>query len=289
MIGNKNLHRRNFCAKWIPFAILLVFSVVWLIPFVWAFGTSLKTEYDIANHPAGLLPTWGQWTFEKYSGLLWGEYAEVYPVARWLLNSVIVAVSSTVLSVIFAAMAAYALVFFDFKAKKFVISLFLVSMMIPGIINLIPLYVIVRDFDMGGSIVGLIIPSLANVFGMIVIRSFFSGIPKDLTEAAELDGASKMCTFWKIIVPLGKNAIIVVALFAFMGSWNDFLFPQLVLANADLDRLTLAVGLTIMSSTSGNDIGGRLAAAFISMVPVLIFFICTQNKLMDGINTTGIK
>ena len=289
MIGKKNLHRRNLLAKWIPFAVLLVFSVIWLIPFVWAFGTSLKTEYDIANHPAGLLPSWGQWTFEKYSGLLWGEYADVYPVARWLLNSVLVAVSSTVLSVMFAAMAAYALVFFDFKAKKLVISLFLVSMMIPGIINLIPLYVLVRDFDMGGSIVGLIIPSLANVFGMIVIRSFFSGIPKELIEAAELDGASQMRTFWKIIIPLGKNAIIVVALFAFMGSWNDFLFPQLVLANADLDKLTLAVGLTIMSSTSGNDIGGRLAAAFISMVPVLIFFICTQNKLMDGINTTGIK
>ena len=97
MIGKKNLHRRNLLAKWIPFAVLLVFSVIWLIPFVWAFGTSLKTEYDIANHPAGLLPSWGQWTFEKYSGLLWGEYADVYPVARWLLNSVLVAVSSTVL------------------------------------------------------------------------------------------------------------------------------------------------------------------------------------------------
>ena len=97
MIGKKNLHRRNLLAKWIPFAVLLVFSVIWLIPFVWAFGTSLKTEYDIANHPAGLLPSWGQWTFEKYSGLLWGEYADVYPVARWLLNSVIDAVSSTVL------------------------------------------------------------------------------------------------------------------------------------------------------------------------------------------------
>lgn len=281
MKGAKYIKRR----KMIAFVILLVICMVWLLPLLWGIGTSFKTNAEIQNNPIGIIPK--EWTLDHYRSLL-GK--PDMPVLRWMWNSLLIAVMHTGLYLVFASLAAYAFGVLEFKARDKIFWLLLCTTMIPTVINLVPLISMMIAFDWFSKWISLIVPGLGGVFGMFLMRQFFLGIPKELVECAKLEGLGGMGVFFKICLPLSKSALIVAGLFAFMGSWNDYLWPQVMLmAETDPNKWTLPVGLAKLSGTYNYDYGLSMAAAVLSIVPVVVVYMCTQKYIIEGVSRTGIK
>lgn len=281
MKGAKYIKRR----KAIAFVILLVASALWLLPLLWGIGTSFKTPAEIQNNPIGIIPS--EWTFEHYKNLL-GK-ADM-PVMRWMLNSLLIAVMHTGLYLIVASLAAYAFGVLNFKGRDKIFWLLLGTTMIPSVINLVPLISMMITFQWFSRWISLIVPGLGGVFGMFLMRQFFLGIPKELIESAKLDGLGGFGVFTKICLPLSKSALIVAGLFAFMGSWNDYLWPQIMLmAETDPNKWTLPVGLAKLSGTYNYDYGLSMAAAVLSIIPVVIVYVFVQKYIIEGVSRTGIK
>lgn len=270
--------------KTVAFIILFITCILWVLPIVWGISTSLKTAEDIAQNPIGLLPK--QITF--------GHYIELFtkpdtPIMKWMLNSAIIAFIHTFLYLVIASLAAYAFGILRFKGRDKIFWIILSTSMIPAVINLVPLLTMMIDLNWFGRWLAVIFPGLGGVFGMFLLRQFFLGIPKELIEAAKIDGLGNVGIFTKIVLPLSKSALLVTGLFSFMGNWNDYLWPQVSLMSADVKMLTLPVGLSKISGTYNYDYGLTMAAAIISIIPVIIVYAFTQDKIIEGVSRTGIK
>jgi multiple sugar transport system permease protein len=161
--------------------------------------------------------------------------------------------------------------------------------MIPTVINLVPLITMTIDFGWFGSWLSLIIPGLGGVFGLFLLRQFFLGIPYELIESAKIDGLNNFGIFLKIVLPLSKSALLVAALFAFMGNWNDYLWPLIQFSGVDANMWTLPVGLSKIAGTYNYDYGLTMAAAILAIVPVVIVYAILQDKIIEGVARTGIK
>lgn len=276
--------------KRIAFWILLVLAIIWLIPLVWALATSFKSTSEITTNVLGLIPLHP--TLDNYRDLF--SQSDVYPIFRWLANSALIAGSYTLIYLVIAAMAAYAFSVMKWKYRNLVFGILIGTMMIPSVVNLIPLFSMVINFGWLNSGVtsylAMIFPGLGGVFGLFIIRQFFLGVPKEVIESAKIDGLGHWGIFFHIVLPLGKSALMVAALFAFMGSWNDYLWPSLVAAVVrDPNFYTLQVGLATMQSSNNYAYGEVMAAAVISIVPVMIVYLFVQDKIIEGVSQTGIK
>ncbi|MBN2504374.1 MAG: carbohydrate ABC transporter permease [Bacilli bacterium] len=270
--------------KRVSFVILLVVSILWVVPIVWGFSTSFKTDNDIARNPISLIP----------ETLSLQNYTELFtkvdtPVMRWMLNSFLIASSHTILYLVVASMAAYAFSVLKWKHKERLFWLVLSTTMIPAVINLVPLITMMIDTGWFGTWYALIIPGLGGVFGMFLLRQFFLGIPSELIDSAKIDGLGTFGIFSRIVMPLSKSAFLVTGLFAFLGSWNDYLWPLIVMTPADVSMQTLPVGLSKIASTYNYDYGLTMAAAILSIIPVIIVYAFTQDKIIEGVSRTGIK
>lgn len=270
--------------KRISFVILLIVSFIFMIPLVWAFATSLKSIDDITYHITSLIPY--NPTFENYL-ILFND--ESMPIFKWLGNSAFVAITHTGLYLVFASMAGYAFGVLQWKLRDKIFWLLLMTMMIPNIINIIPLFTMIVDLQWFQKLISLIVPGLGGVFGLFIIRSFFLGIPKELIEAGEVDGLNKIQILIHIVLPLGKSSLMVAGLFAFLGSWNDYLWPTLALAGTEVENYTLPVGLSLLQGNNNYLIGLTMAAAVTSIIPVIIVYCFTQDKIIEGVSRTGIK
>jgi len=270
---------------------LALLAAIWIIPIIWALGASFKP--DLYTDTESLFPTAGNFTWEHYEYLITGEE---FPVLRWILNSFIVATISTVLYLIVVAFAAYALVFIDFKFKNLIFNIILASMMVPGIVTFIPMYNLMDSLGWAGAadatyFFSLIFPGLGGVFGLFLIRSFFLNIPKELIESCKVDGSNNFQIFFRVILPIGKSAIFVAAIFAFLGNWNDFMWPQQMSIGVQMfqpELLTLPVGLAKLSGAKTGDVS-PLAGAVISAIPVMIVYCFSQKYIIDGVSRSGIK
>lgn len=271
--------------KRVAFVILLLLSIVWVLPLIWGFSTSIKPNIEISENVLSLIPK--NPTFKNYQELF--TNMDQYPILLWLKNSAVVAVTHTVLYLILISLAGYAFAILQWRGRDFVFWLLLTTMMIPNVINLVPLFTMINQFNWFNSFWALIVPGLGGVFGLFIVRSFFLGIPKDLVESAQMDGASHLRIFSTIILPLGKSSLMVAGLFAFMGNWNDYLWPTLVMFGADIEKLTLPSGLSLLQSNTGYDYGLTMAAAIISIIPVIIVYCFVQDKIIEGVSRTGIK
>jgi multiple sugar transport system permease protein len=270
--------------KRISFAILSFVSFLWIIPLIWGLATSLKTDNDIAMNPTSLIPK--TFTLESYRDL----FTKIdTPVMRWMFNSFIIAVSHTLLYLIVASLAAYAFSVLKWKNKERLFWLVLSTTMIPAVINLVPLITMMIDFNWFGSWLSLIIPGLGGVFGMFLLRQFFLGIPSELIDSGKIDGLGAFGIFTRIVLPLAKSAFLVTGLFAFLGSWNDYLWPLIVMSSENVTMQTLPVGLSKIASTYNYDYGLSMAAAILSIIPVVIVYAFTQDKIIEGVSRTGIK
>jgi multiple sugar transport system permease protein len=247
-------------------------------------STSLKGRAEVFAFPPTFIP----------EILRWDNYSKVFstfPFFSYMRNTAVVAISITLIQLLVSATAAYAFARMEFKGRTALFFLYLGTMMVPGQVTLIPAYIMMTDkfLALKGSLMALILPGgLGGVaFGTFMLRQFMLGIPKELEEAAIMDGASPFLIFYKIILPLSKPALATLAVFTFMGSWNDFLWPLLMLDKPELQTLT--VGLATLQTRWGTRWPEMMAGSLVSIIPILIITLLAQRYFIRGIVVSGLK
>lgn len=264
-------------------AAMLLGAAVMLGPTLWMISTSLKPEWAVLKADPNWLPHPA--TLANYISLF--TQAEDFPVFRWLANSLFVSFSVTGLVLLVASTAAYAFARLEFRGRDFLFMVVVATMIIPAQITLIPVFLIVQKLGWFNSYLGLIVPGLAGGFGVFLLRQFFLSIPVELEEAAYLDGAGSLAIYWHIILPLAKPALAALAIFTFIGSWNDFAWP-LIITN-DVAMRTLPIGIMIFQGRYTLEYGLTMAAAVVCTLPIILAFLCFQKRITEGIAMTGIK
>jgi multiple sugar transport system permease protein len=262
------------------FLVLLLVSLVVLIPFIWTLLTSLKVETDIVRYPPQLFPR--SFTFQHYVDI-WHRI----PFARLFLNTVIFAGGVTLISLTFDAMTAYALARLEFPGRNILFIAVLVTMMLPFQVTLIPIFSLLSDLNWINTYQGLIIPRATNAFGIFFLRQFFLSIPRDLEDAARVDGASEFRIFGQVILPLAVPALLTLGLFHFMYNWNDLLWPLVVTTQTSME--TLPAGLALFMGEHVVEYGLLMAGSILALLPMIILFLMIQRKFVEGIATTGFK
>ncbi|MDP9143190.1 MAG: carbohydrate ABC transporter permease [Actinomycetota bacterium] len=261
--------------------VLAVVGVALLMfPMYWVLRVSLASTSELSTLPVPLWPQ--EWLWENYVNP-WREH----PFGRWLWNSVVIAALSVVLTVAINLCAGYAFAKLRFPGRNLLFLLILSTLMVPVQVIMIPQFQIVVDLNLLNTTGGVVIPRLAEAFGLFMARQFFMAIPDELLDAAKCDGAGHIRTFWKIVLPLSKPLIAVLVIFTFMWRWNEFVWPLIVLT--DPNSYTLPVGLQFLIGQFSTNFGPLLAMSFLSMVPMLIVFAIFQRYFVEGVARTGIK
>ena len=230
------------------------------------------------------------YTFGEVFLNFWQNYADAWnaaPFGRYYFNTVFVAIVTTVLEIIFAAMAAFAFAKMEFFGKKFIFSLFLATMMVPGEVLLVPNFITLTNLGWVDTYYALIVPWVVSVFAIFLLRQHFMTIPDELYDAAKIDGMNKWKFLWGVMVPLSKPAIITGALLKFVGSWNSFLWVLIITKSPEYR--TLPVGLQNFSSATGTEYNLLMSAATFSIIPVVVLFLVTQKYFIAGISRSGLK
>lgn len=271
-----NPHRRLAFSRHV---ILIIGAGFVVVPFLWMFTTSLQTRAETYTNTS-ILPT--SWHWENYLHA-W----EAAPFGQYYLNSIIMAVGIVTGHLVLDALAAYAFARLDFPFKNAIFVILLAALMIPTFVTIIPAYAIVADLGWIDSYAGLIVPRLADVFGIILLRQYFASIPMELEEAARIDGCSRIGTFFRIIVPLSTPAFATLAIFSFLFAWNDFLWPLLV-TNTDEVR-TIQIGLASFVGRYGTSWNYLMAGTLTATIPSIVVFLFFQRALVRGIASTGLK
>ncbi|WP_035797576.1 carbohydrate ABC transporter permease [Butyrivibrio sp. MB2005] len=272
--------------KIFAFICLLLVAIVMLVPMLWIFISSFKVESEVIQ-AGGFLFFPKTWTLQNFREILdFGN--KQLPVYNWFVNSFVVSGLHTILAVILYSLSAYAYAKLKFKGRDFIFISMMFLSSFPAITNIIPMYKIMHNLHWLNHLVSLIIPGLAGVYNIFLIRQFIIGIPDSLLESARIDGANEFFIYRHIIVPCCKPILIAVGLFTFTGSWNDFLWPSIAINN--LDRLTLTAGLQLAKGVYGNKIAQMSAIATIAIVPMIILYMFTQKYFVKGINiSSGVK
>ncbi len=260
-------------------AVLILGSVAVVVPFLWMFTTSLQTKAETYTNTS-VLPT--SWHWENYAHA-WASA----PFAQYYLNSAIMAAGIVAGHLVFDALAAYAFARLRFPLKNAIFVVLLAGLMVPTFVTIIPAYAIVADLRWIDSQAALIVPRLADVFGIVLLRQYFATIPVELEEAARIDGCSRVSIFVRIIVPLAKPAFATLAIFGFLFAWNDFLWPLLV-TNSD-DARTIQMGLQAFVGRYGTSWNYLMAGTLTATVPSIVVFLFFQRALIRGIASTGLK
>lgn len=282
--------KRGSLARLIVYSILITIAFIYLMPLVWMLATSFKTQSEASRGTFALLPDNPSAIFQNatdnYSAV-WNDPVVRFPL--YLRNTLIIAGLSVVGMTFSSAIVAYGFARLEWRGKKALFALVLATMMIPFPVIMGPMFLLFSWIGWIGSLKPLWVPAFfAGAFNVFMLRQFFMGIPKDLDEAARIDGCSNWGIFWRIIVPLSKPALAVVALFHFVFVWNDFLAPLIFLRNQD--QFTLALGLQLYQSKAGQTPWNHLMAASTLVIgPVLVLFIIAQGALVKSVATTGIK
>ncbi|MBS4200498.1 carbohydrate ABC transporter permease [Bacillus sp. FJAT-49732] len=260
--------------------ISMVAAIFFVIPIIWMLFVSLKPEgIGVSNVIGWFIPPY---TIENYNHVLFDT-----PVLRWLWNSLIVALISTALTLFVTSLAAFAISKMQFRYKSIIYVFFLAGLMVPGEATIIPLYQIVKDMDLLDTYTGLIIPGIASPLGVIILKSFFDGVPHELIESAKMDGCSLVRIYLNIVLPLAKPALAAIGIFTFIGSWNNFLWPFLAIMSEDL--FTLPVGIPQFNSVYSVDYVLPMTVNAVASIPVIIAFLIFEKQIVRGISFTGIK
>jgi len=261
-------------------SVLVVFAAIWLIPLLWALITSLKTEADVTNNPTSWWPH--EWSVGAYQSLL-----SQGNILTWYLNSFMVSAITVVLTVIVTSMAGMAISQTRFRGRRIVFMLIAAGLFIPGQVLIIPMF---NEFNLVHGLNtywALVLPAVPAAIAVFIFASFFSGIPKELADSAHCDGAGWFRIYSRIYMPLTRPAISAVSIFTFVWSWNNFLWPLLVMTNPR--TMTLPVGLSQVSSAYGIQYAQLMASAILGALPLLVVFLLFQRRIVEGVATTGLK
>ena len=262
------------------YAVLIIIAFFFLLPILWMFTTAFKPFVET------LQPTWipQEPTLENFNNIF---NDPTIPVLRWFVNSLGVAAAFTALVVLLDALAAYAYARMRFPGRDLLFGLLLATLVMPGIMFLVPNYLTIVRLGWLNTYQGVIAPGLSGVFGVFFLRQFFQSIPRELEEAAYIDGASVWTTFFRVSLPLARGAIATLAIITFLTSWNDFLWPLLILNDRELQ--TLPVGLATIQGQYTFDYGKLMAGAVVTALPVLILYMFLQRYIIQNVAMTGLK
>lgn len=273
-------------SQWLSYIFLILMSVVWVIPIVFGVTTSFRSQTEVVSVGFRFLPV--NWVIENYVAIL--ENTSTAPIIRWLGNSLFIATAHTILVVFIISITAYGYTRITFKYRDQLFFLLLGISMFPGIVNLIPSYKIIQTFGWVNSPIAMIVPGLAGMGNIFLVRQFMKGIPKEFDESAKIDGASDFTIYSKIMLPMIKPVLIVCALFSFAGSWNDFLWP--VIVYNDVNKMPITAGLLLLQDIYGNYrlIGQLMGSAFLAIIPTLLLFIFAQKYFIESMDlNAGVK
>lgn len=259
----------------------LIVAIIFLAPVFWIFSTSLRLPKDSFRWPPAFLPT--SFHIENYKTLF-----ESVPYAKFLLNSIKIALIVMGGQTLINSMAAFAFSRMDFKGRNVLFIIMLAGLMVPSQASIIPLFIVVKTFNLTNSHIALVLPALMSPLSIFMLRQQMITIPKSYEEAAEIDGANIWYRFSKVILPMSKPTVAMVAVFAFMNSWNDYFRPLIFISN--FDKMTIPVGVQMLKGFMGNgSVSVIFAGVMVSLlVPLLVFLFCQKN-IMRGINAGGIK
>ncbi|KAB2333283.1 carbohydrate ABC transporter permease [Cytobacillus depressus] len=272
--------QREALSKGFIYILLIIGGLLMVLPFVWMISTSLKAPNEVMIMPPKWIPAIFHW--DNYT-TAWA----MAPFARYTLNSLLVVIASTLGELITTILAAYAFSRINFYGRDIAFSILLGTMMVPGEVLLIPNFVTLANLGWIDQYEALIIPWLASIFSIFLLRQFFLSIPKELSFAAKMDGCSDFRFLWSIMVPLAKPALITIALLKAIGSWNAFLWPLIVTSSEQMR--TLPVGLTSFSTESGTMYELLMAASTMIILPMIILYIILQKYIIEGVARAGIK
>lgn len=260
--------------------MLAVLSLIILMPLIWTLLTSFKTDANAIQDPFGLPDPF---TLAPYKTFQSGEQ----PIIRWLTNSFLAATAQTILILVTASMAAYALARIEFAGREFIFGLIIGTLLVPPVVFLIPNYLIVEEFGWLDTLLAITIPGAASAFGVFFLRQFFVNIPREIEESARIDGAGEFRIFLQIVLPLAKPALATLAVLSFLNNWNDFLWPVYVLLSPE--HLTLQPGLSMLQGAYRTHFPVVMAGAVIAAVPVLVLFSVAQRQIVESVTGSAVK
>lgn len=263
------------------YLILSAIAFLMLFPLLWLIGTAFKSPAeDIFSFPPQIFPT--QPTFDNFI-TVWNSY----PFALHLYNSAVVAFLAVGLNLLLCSLAAYPLARLNFRGRELIFALVLATIMIPFQIVMIPLYILAVNLGLRNSYLGIVLPNLASAFGIFLLRQAFKAVPLELEEAARIDGCSELGIWWNVMIPAIRPALFTLAIFVFIGSWSDFLWPLIVLDDPDYYTLPLAVA----NLADSFSLDWRLVAAgsVISIAPILLLFLILQRYIVPTDVGSGVK
>jgi putative chitobiose transport system permease protein len=282
MINRPTRGARSRWRQIATYGVLTGIAIAMLLPLIWLVSTSFKSPTEnIFQVPPQLLPQ--QPTLQNYVRV-W----QTNPFGRYFFNSILIAVLTVGLNLLFCSLAAYPLARLRFRGREFLFSLIVATILVPFQIVMIPLYVLTVNLGLKNTYLGVIFPAIASAFGIFLLRQAFLGVPKELEEAARIDGCSELGIWWHVMLPAIRPALVTLAIFVFIGSWSDFLWPLIVLD--DPDYYTLPLGIAQLSGSSFS-LDWRLIAAgsVISILPVVLFFVIMQHYVVPTESGSGLK
>jgi multiple sugar transport system permease protein len=270
----------SFFRRFLAYFILIGGGVIFFFPFVWMVLTSLKDMGDLFVLPIKWIPSPPKW--DNYA-----EIWEVLPFFRYTINSVVVSAVTVAAQLFFSSLAAYAFSRLKFPGREGIFLGYLAMLMIPVHVTIIPLFILFRTLGLVDTLPGIFIPQLFSVFGVFLLRQFFLTIPKSLDDSATIDGCGPFGIYWRIIVPLAKPGMATLAIFSFMYSWNNFLWP-LIIINSELKK-TLPIGLSSFAGFQLVNWPLLMTGSVIAVVPIVLTFVFAQNYFINGIVMSGLK
>ncbi len=267
-------------SKGIQHLILILGAICMIIPFLWMISTSLKTSSATFVFPPEWIPK--DPSLESYH-----QVFETVPMVRFFMNSIFIALVSTFFQVLICAMAGYAFAKIEFKGREVLFYIYLATLMVPQQVTLTPLFIIMTKLGWANTYQALILPGIFSAFGTFLMKQFFMEIPNSIEEAAFIDGAGYVKIFFKIIIHLAKPVIATLWIFAFMSSWNNFLWPLII--TSDTAHMTLPLGLSALKGRWTTDWNVLMAGTLVSILPMLFVYIFTQKYIIKGLTHSGLK
>jgi len=260
--------------------ILIGGAITMVMPLVWMLSTSLKTKLGVFHIPPIFIPADPQW--HNYPDML-----KSVPYGRWFLNSAFIAVARTGIYLFVASLAGFTFARLRFPGRELIFTLYLATLMVPGEVTLIPKFILMKELHLIDTYAAVILPGVFDAYGVFLLRQFFMTLPESLEEAAIIDGASYFRIYWQVILPLAGPALATLGLFSFMGAWNDFLWPLIVI-NAEQMK-PLSVGLASFHGLYETHWPHLMAASTLALIPIIVVFVIAQKYFVRGIALTGLK
>lgn len=269
-----------FFGRWASYIILATVSVVMIFPFVWMVFTAFKGNQEVYIYPPSLFPQ--EWHWDNFEHVL-----TTVPFVQFYFNSVFVTTIITVSQVVTSALAAYAFARFEFFGRNFLFVVYLATLVIPDQVTMLPLFLLISRLGWIDTYQALTVPFLANAFAVFFLRQFFASLPRELEDAARVDGAGRVRILVQIVMPLARPALATITLFIFLAHWDSYLWP-LIVTNTTAMR-TLPIGLRFFVEESGAQLNYTMAGALMAVIPIILLFFMVQKRFIEGIAMTGTK